>query len=108
MCFIPRLMYSKVNPFFIKDGIEPLSSYKWTIALEKIAIKVGTKKIPIIVPNVDEPIMTIYWFSTDSSAHEIIHYQQWLEERKISEKEAEEGYKMVDMYVETINSILDF
>jgi hypothetical protein len=44
----------------------------------------------------------------DTIAHEIIHYQQWLEERKMSEEEAEEGYKMVDMYAETINSILDF
>lgn len=31
-----------------------------------MAIKVGSKRIPIIVPSVDEPIMTLYWFSTNS------------------------------------------
>ncbi|MCM3170335.1 hypothetical protein [Peribacillus frigoritolerans] len=45
----------------------------------------------------------------DSIAHEIIHYQQWLENRELNEEEAEEkGYKLVDSYAETINSILDF
>ncbi|MEE3952801.1 hypothetical protein [Peribacillus frigoritolerans] len=45
----------------------------------------------------------------DSIAHEIIHYQQWLENRELNEEEAEEkGYKLVDSYSETINSILDF
>ncbi len=45
----------------------------------------------------------------DSIAHEIIHYQQWLENRELNEEEAEEkGYKFVDSYAETINSILDF
>ncbi|MEM5003989.1 hypothetical protein WKH54_02930 [Priestia megaterium] len=43
----------------------------------------------------------------DSIAYEIIHYQQWLEDRELQEDEAEEeGYKMVDRYSETINSIL--
>jgi hypothetical protein len=45
----------------------------------------------------------------DSMAHEIIHYQQWLENRELNEEEAdEEGYKLVDSYAVTINSILDF
>ncbi|MFS0892538.1 hypothetical protein [Peribacillus frigoritolerans] len=45
----------------------------------------------------------------DSIAHEIIHYQQWLENRELNEEEAEEeGYKLVDSYAVTINSILDF
>jgi hypothetical protein len=45
----------------------------------------------------------------DSIAHEIIHYQQWLGNRELNEEEAEEnGYKLVDSYAETINSILDF
>ncbi|MGE8019305.1 hypothetical protein ACQKOM_10340 [Peribacillus frigoritolerans] len=45
----------------------------------------------------------------DSIAHEIIHYQQWLENRELNEEEAEEeGYKLVDSYAETISSILDF
>ncbi|NCT38571.1 hypothetical protein GTW56_21540 [Bacillus sp. EB93] len=44
----------------------------------------------------------------DSIAHEIIHYQQWLENKELNEEEAEEkGYKLVDSYAETINSILD-
>ncbi|MFE0508308.1 hypothetical protein ACWF7H_29555 [Peribacillus butanolivorans] len=45
----------------------------------------------------------------DSIAHEIIHYQQWLENRELNEEEAEEkGYILVDSYAETINSILGF
>ncbi|MCY9140812.1 hypothetical protein [Peribacillus frigoritolerans] len=45
----------------------------------------------------------------DSISHEIIHYQQWLENRELNEAEAEEkGYKLVDSYAETIISILDF
>lgn len=36
------------------------------MALENIATKVGSKIIPIIVPSVDDPIMTLYWFSTNS------------------------------------------
>lgn len=44
----------------------------------------------------------------DSIAHEIIHYQQWLDDRELEENEVEEhGYKMVDKYSETIESILD-
>jgi hypothetical protein len=44
----------------------------------------------------------------DCIAHEIIHYQQWLEDKKLNEEDAEEqGYKLVDRYSETINSILD-
>jgi len=44
----------------------------------------------------------------DSIAHEIIHYQQWLEDRELQEDEAEEeGYKMVDRYSETLSSILE-
>ena len=45
----------------------------------------------------------------DSIAHEIIHYQQWLENRELNEEEAEEnGYKLVYSYAETINFFLDF
>lgn len=45
----------------------------------------------------------------DSIAHELIHYEQWLEDRKMDEDEAEEkGYELVDRYSETIETILEF
>lgn len=44
----------------------------------------------------------------DSIAHEIIHYQQWLEDKELNEDDAEEqGYNLVDSYLETFTSILD-
>ncbi|MCM3196769.1 hypothetical protein [Priestia megaterium] len=45
----------------------------------------------------------------DSIAHELCHYQQWLEDKKLEEEEAEEkGSQLVDEYAENIDSILDF
>ncbi|WP_182007539.1 hypothetical protein [Priestia aryabhattai] len=45
----------------------------------------------------------------DSIAHELYHYQQWLEDKKLEEGEAEEkGSQLVDEYAENIDSILDF
>ncbi|WP_285768292.1 hypothetical protein [Peribacillus sp. SI8-4] len=45
----------------------------------------------------------------DTFAHEIIHYQQWINDEKMDEDEAEEkGFKLVDRYSETIEMILDF
>jgi len=45
----------------------------------------------------------------DSIAHELYHYQQWLEDKELEEEEAEEkGSQLVDEYAENIDSILDF
>ena len=45
----------------------------------------------------------------DSIAHELCHYQQWLEDKKLEEEEAEEkGSQLVDEYAENIDSILAF
>ncbi|MFD9625933.1 hypothetical protein [Peribacillus muralis] len=45
----------------------------------------------------------------DTIAHELIHYQQWIKDEKMDENEAEEkGFKLVDMYSESIETILDF
>ncbi|MGU3396812.1 hypothetical protein [Priestia aryabhattai] len=45
----------------------------------------------------------------DSIAHELCHYQQWLEDKELEEGEAEEkGSQLVDEYAENIDSILDF
>jgi len=45
----------------------------------------------------------------DSIAHELCHYQQWLEDKELEEEEAEEkGSQLVDEYAENIDSILDF
>ena len=49
-------MYCKENNLLNKDGIEPLSSDKWIIALENKAIKVGSNNIPSIVTIVEAPI----------------------------------------------------
>ncbi|MCI2255268.1 hypothetical protein L2D08_12910 [Domibacillus sp. PGB-M46] len=41
----------------------------------------------------------------DSIAHEIIHYRQWLNDVKIDEEKAEEeGLKLMDQYIETLQS----
>lgn len=45
----------------------------------------------------------------ESIAHELCHYQQWLEDKELGEEEAEEkGSQLVDEYAENIDSILDF
>ncbi|AXI28736.1 hypothetical protein CIB87_06835 [Priestia megaterium] len=45
----------------------------------------------------------------DSIAHELYHYQQWLEDKELEEGEAEEkGSQLVDEYAENIDSILNF
>ncbi|MEH7361295.1 MULTISPECIES: hypothetical protein [Priestia] len=45
----------------------------------------------------------------ESIAHELCHYQQWLEDKELEEEEAEEkGCQLVDEYAENIDSILGF
>lgn len=67
MCVIPLFMYSILNPFLMREGTEPRSFDKCTIALENNAVNVGNKIIPIIVPTVDAPIKTLYCCSTNKS-----------------------------------------
>ncbi|MEF2098400.1 hypothetical protein V3595_27930 [Bacillus sp. CFBP9009] len=41
------------------------------------------------------------WAILHSMAHEIIHYQQWLEDKEMDEKEAENGSEeLLDSYYE--------
>lgn len=69
--FYPTLYIFKGNSLLTKLGIEPLSSDKWIIALENMAIKVGNKRIPTNVPKVEALISILYWLSTNSKVFSV-------------------------------------
>ncbi|MFS0892129.1 hypothetical protein AB3M94_25520 [Peribacillus frigoritolerans] len=52
--------------------------------------------------------MMLYGAILSSMAHEIIHYQQWLEDKEMDEKEAENGSEeLLDSYYRDLIFLLN-
>src|SRR5699024_8192099 len=64
----PHFIYCKENNLWNNDGTEPFSYDKCIIAREKRAIKVGSNKIPMMVPIVEAPIRNLNCVATKSCA----------------------------------------